>query len=578
MKKVIIGFLSAIGFLTLLIFGIIIWKTSTLLTTLVSHTETESLSEQTVLSITVGGYPLTEYNFHHSVLSQLQAPHAQSLLEIVDTIREAKKDPHIKGILLSIEGNNIALAQATELRESLLDFQKEKKPVYTFAYAFSESSSGTVPYYLASLSDEIYMQPTGTFSVTGFSLESYFLKNLLDDFKIKIQSLTKEKYKGAIESFTRSDFSPNVKDNLQTVLNTLFDHVKKTILSSKKGLTKDALEEMIEQSPHLDYQAVQKKYITNLDYKHHVKEKIKTKISTTGHPEAVKFISVKSYINHIKEKSSSEQIGVIVLDSDIKSPGQDPQGQDPFSPEGIEKAFQLISKKPSIKAIVFRINCPGGSVSGSETIWNAVKHTVEKGIPVVVSMSSVAASGGYYIAAPATRIFALPTTLTGSIGVAFAKPNIKNATEEYGITWDKVEAGNNAGIWSMTSDFTPQVWERIQDEVSHTYLVFKDKVAKGRKLDKEHVQSVAQGLVWSGLQAKDKKLVDKIGGFFDAVEEAKTLGNIKVENPELILLNQHTHSYSMLFDFLGSEMTERLKLKVLQMMPQSRLEARLELR
>lgn len=575
MKKVVIGFLSTIGVLSLLFFGILTWKLSSLLSHVVSIQEKEPISEQTILSLTIGAHGMTEYNFHNSILSQLQNPYSQSLLEIVDAIREAKKDPHIKGIFLSIEGNNLTLSQATELRQELMDFQKEKKSIYTFSYSFSEGASGTVPYYLASLSDEIYMQPTGTFTIAGFSWESYFLKNLLDDFKITLQSQTKEKYKGAIEAYTQSNYSPEVKENLKAVMDNLFNHVKESILTSKH-IDQKVWEEMLNDSPHLDYQAVQKKYITALDYKHQVKEKIKAKISTSNHSEAVKFISVKSYISQLKAKESGDKIGVIVLDSDIKSPGQDPLGQDPFTPEGIEKAFHLVHKDPAIKAIVLRINCPGGSVSGSETIWNAVKQTVDKGMPVIVSMGGVAASGGYYIAAPATRIFALPTTITGSIGVAFAKPNIRKATEKYGITWDNVKSGVNAGMWSMTNDFTPDVWERIKEEVNHTYLVFKDKVAQGRKLSKDQVQTLAQGQVWTGIQAKDHKLVDKIGGFFDAVEEARLLGKVKIQNPDLVLLNQHMPSYSLLFDFFGGEITEHLKLRILEIIPQARMEAKLD--
>lgn len=590
MKKVILYFLSAIGAFSLLVMIGLIWGISSFISSLSVtsvSSENQHLSSQSVLTLTVGAQPMMEANFYGGVTSLLQKQHGQSLLETLSAIREARKDPHIRAILLNIEGGNLSLSQADELRRELVKFQgkdqdndskAERKPIYVFTYAFSEMDNGTIPYYLASCADEIYMQKTGGLSVNGFVLQSFFLKNLFDDLKISVQSDRREKYKGVVEPFTKTAFSPPVKENLQAVLNDLFGYVQKNIMDSRQ-FSPSQMADLVALSPHLDDQAVERKYITALAYKDEVREKIKKQIASQKKEstEKVRFISVRSYLEQLVTKETSEKIGVIIIDGDITAPGDDPTAKSPFSPEGIDKAFKELKKKKEIKAVVLRINSPGGSVPGAEAMWHAVKRTVDLKIPVIVSMGGMAASAGYYIAAPATKIYALPTTLTGSIGVAFGKPNIREATEKYGVNWDEIEVGANGTMWSMVHDFPPDMWERLQKSVDHTYHQFKEKVSQGRKMDMDTVQSLAQGLVWTGRQAHKNRLVDEIGGFFEAVEEARVLGDIKASDPDLVILNQHSLAFSFLFDLLGTEAVEKLRLEVLKSLPQPGMESKIHM-
>lgn len=573
MKKVIGWFLASIGVLTILVIGVASWRLSTFMTSFSVLKEHEPLGKKSILALNLGSDPMEDYHFRHQFWSHISTSRPQSLLEILDAIREAKRDPHIGGIFVSLEGHNLSLSQAAEIRQELKRFKQSNKPVHIFAYAFSEASNGTIPYYLASMGDDIAMQPTGIVSVNGFSLESPFFKNLLDNYQITIQSDRREKYKGVIEPFTQTAYSSEVRENLNSVLVSLFDHVKEKIAEGRK-MEKAAVLELVKESPWLDYQALQKKYISELAYKDEAKDQIKKKAYPNDRLEDVKFVSVRSYLDQSKHAETSEKIGVVVLSGDIVSPGGDTTAQEPFSPEGIEKALRKAWKKKQVKAVVLRVNSPGGSVSGAEAIWHAVKKTVDSGIPVVVSMGDLAASAGYYLVAPADKIYALPTTLTGSIGVAFGKPNIRKTAESFGITLDQVDVGSNADMWSVTHDFSPEIWEKMKNEVDHIYHVFKGKVAQGRKMNDADVQAVAQGQVWTGLQAKEHRLVDQIGGFFDAVEEARRLGKVQTTDPDLIVLNESTATFSMLFDLLSTEVVEKIRLQLLAKLPQVRLEAR----
>lgn len=542
------------------------WGASHLLTSL-SFKESQPLGPKSLLHINLGSFPLQDFHFSPNPW----AP--QSLLEILSAIREAKTDQRIGGILISLEGKNLSLSQAAEIRQELEKFKQSKKPLHVFAYAFSEAGNGTTPYYLASIADDIVMQPTGSFSINGFSLESPFFKNLLDEYDLTIQSDRREKYKGVVEPFTRTEYSPEVKENLTTLLQDLFAHVKGKIAESRK-ISPEAMSEMLENSPWLDYQAIQKKYISELSYKDEAKERIKKKAYPKDLSKDIKFVSVQSYLSQIQPKHIAEKIGVVMLNGDVVSPGADPQAQDPFSPEGIDKAFRRVKKDKNIKAVVFRVNSPGGSVSGAEALWHAVKRTVDSGVPVVISMGDMAASAGYYLAAPATKIYALPTTLTGSIGVAFGKPNLRGTAEYFGITLDQVDVGHNADMWSITTDFSPKIWEKMKAEVDHTYEIFKGKVTQGRNLDSDTVQEIAQGQVWSGQQAKKHNLVDNLGGFYDAVAEACRLGKIEAARPDVVILNELTNPLVAFFGAMGIELVEKVRLKFLAKIPQAKLEAK----
>jgi protease-4 len=511
--------------------------------------DSDPITDNSVLQLEVGGLPIKDFNLPTSILSQLQKYRTQSLIELVELVNEATTDSRIKAISLSIVGNTFSAAQAEELRTALEEFRKAGKKIYVFAYAFGDNSNGTSSYYLASVADKIYMQPHGAVSIIGASLESFFLKDFLDEFDITVQAARRNEQKGVIDRFTRSDFTPEVKENLYSVLSSILSHIQ-DVSAKGRGLDKETYVTLMNTAPHPDRQAIQTKLLDDLIYRDQVRDKIRVELGNN-----LAFVTEKGYSSPTKRPQSKNKIGIIFLESDVPPSGSTALTiNDPYAPESLDHSFEMAIKDPEVKAIVFRVNTPGGAVSGAETIYRAVKRTVDKGVPVIISMGSVAASAGYYMAAPATKIYANAMTLTGSIGIAMAKPNIGKATENYGITWDRVQIGDNAGMWSMTQDFNEAAWKKVQESLDVFYANFTKTVAEGRKLSLDKVQSIAGGQVWSGLQAKENGLVDEIGGFFAAMDEAKKIANVAdTEDPNIVIFNRVNVGLPLLFSFLGEE-------------------------
>ncbi len=531
--------------------------------------DSDPMSDNAVIQLDVGGLTMTDFNLPSSIFAQLQKYRQQSLIELIDLITELTQDSRVKAISLTISGNNFSTAQAEELRSALSKFKDAGKKIYTFAYGFGDGSNGTAAYYLASISDKIFMQPHGTVSILGASLESYFLKDLFDDFEIKIEAARRNEYKGVVDQMTRADFTPTVKENLTDLVKSVVETVQKDTAKNRK-IELATFIQLMNTAPHGDQDAVKEKLLDELIHKDQIKEKISDDIG--GKPT---FVTIKGYTPTAKRPVSKNKIGVIFLDSDVSASGLNASNMnDPYSPDALDKAFEIAAKEDGIKAIVFRVNTPGGAVSGAETIQRAVKRTVDKGIPVIISMGSVAASAGYYMSAPATKIFANKTTITGSIGVAVAKPNIGVATSMYGVTWDRVQVGDNAGMWSLTKDFNEHEWKFIQDNIDQFYHHFTQSVATGRKLSLDKVESIAGGRVWSGSAAKENGLVDEIGGFFEALEEAKKIADVKeTEDPNLMIFNKINTGLPLLFSLLGEEAKAQIQATVMSHL-QTGLQAR----
>ncbi|MBX3486304.1 MAG: signal peptide peptidase SppA [Candidatus Paracaedibacteraceae bacterium] len=517
--------------------------------TLQGDPESDPVSDNMVIQLDVGGLKMVDFNLPSTLLAQLEKYRQQSLIEFIDLITEITQDNRVKAIHLNLSGTNFSTAQAEELRNALTKFKDSGKKIYTFAYGFGDGSNGTAAYYLASISDKIFMQPHGTVSIIGASLESYFLKDLLDDFDITVQAARRENYKGVVDQMTRADFTPEVKENLSTLVKSIVETVQTTTAGSRK-IDLTTFVNLMNTAPHGDQAAIKEKLLDELVYRDQVREKIGEDLG--GKPS---FVTAKGYAPKTKRPVSKTKIGVIFLDSDVAASGTNAMNMnDPYSPDALDKAFEMATKEEGIKAILFRVNTPGGAVSGAETIYRAVKRTVDKGIPVVISMGTVAASAGYYMSAPATKIFANKTTITGSIGVAMAKPSIDKATALYGITWDRVQVGDNAGMWSITKEFSEPEWKFIEENIDQFYHHFIATVASGRKMSVDQAQAIAGGRVWSGVDAKHNGLVDEIGGFFEAFEETKKIAKIKEgEDPNVVIFNKVNPGLPLLFSLLGDE-------------------------
>ncbi len=546
MKKIILSFLASIGFLTLLGGIGFYFMISALLKTTVEEKE-EKISHNTVLNLKVGRLPFADVTTNGDIISLITNGRAPSLFETVSVLKQAATDSRIKGVFLTIEGSNITLAQAQELREALTLFQQAKKPIYAFAYSFGEGAGGTTPYYLATIADKIFMQPQGSVELTGYAIDSYFVRDLLDKHKIKPQLDRREGYKGIIETYTNNDFSPETKQNLSSLLGNMLDQASEAI-ATKLNLQYSDIKELIDTAPYVDTVATDKKLINQLLHKDEVE-----KLFDTNPEVKPTFVSIKTYRKNAPTHKTTHSFALIAVSDQITTPAPASYNQESNSPEKVVKSLQKAAADSSISAIILRVDSPGGTVTGAEAIWyevNRIANTLKK--PLIVSMGTLAASAGYQIAAPATKIVANPGTITGSIGVATGKISIKEAAAEFGINLRQIKTAKHAGMWSMAEEFSPEEWAKIQKDLDHYYDIFLKKVADGRHLSLDKTRTIAKGQVWTGKQAKEIGLVDELGGFLKAFSVAKQLLNISEESHvEIVMMEEPSLIGSFFDDFFG---------------------------
>ncbi|WP_032112383.1 signal peptide peptidase SppA [Candidatus Paracaedibacter symbiosus] len=542
--KVILAFLASVGFLTILAIAGIYFLISSYLN--IPELEQEEVSQTTILDLKVGSIPFVDVNADSDIFSMLQNMRPISLYETVTAIKHAANDQRIKGILLSIEGSNITLAEAQELREALSYFKKSQKKVYAYAYSYGEGGGGTSPYYLATIADGIFMQPQGMVELTGYAIESYFMRDLLDKYKVKPQLDRRESYKGFIEPYTNKDFSPETKENLTNLLSDMLGQVEESIANRHNIKEVDA-KHLVNAAPYLDTQAVDKKLITQLLHKEEVKELVEQELETKP-----TFATLRTYKKSIPLQKIKHKFALVSVDGEITSPVvNSPYGQTQSTPSRIAQQLKKAAEDNEVEAIILRINSPGGTVTGAETIWYEVDRIANKlGKPVIVSMGTLAASAGYEIAAPATKIIANPGTITGSIGVATGKFAIGEAASDFGINLRQIMTAKHSGMWSAAEEFTSEEWAKIQESLDHYYDIFLKKVSDGRHIPVEAIRKVAKGQVWTGKQAKEFGLVDELGGFLKAINVAKGLVNIPEDSlVEIRLMNEPSLSCSLFAGF-----------------------------
>jgi protease IV len=450
-----------------------------------------------------------------------------SLKEILDNIKFAKTDPHIKGIYLDLPFVQAGLSTVEEIRNALIDFKKSGKFVYAYSEIYTQKS-----YYLASVADSIYLNPNGLFSFAGFHSEQIFFKGLLDKLEIKPILIRAGKYKSAGETFTQTSMSDANREQVSSFMNSSYDYFLSKI-DSARHVKADELKNIADNLLiKLPADAVKYKLVDRLVYEDNVLDALRHKLGLAAGKD-INQISMKDYVDaeHPVPSSGGNRIAVIYAVGDIGS-GEGSEtsiGSDKFA-----KAIREAREDDHVKAIVLRVNSPGGGALASDIIWREVLLAKQQK-PVIASFGDVAASGGYYIAAPANYIFAEPTSITGSIGVFGLLPDLEAFwKDKTGITWDRVKTGKYADIGNPNREMTGEEQGIIQMLIDHTYAEFKDRVATGRKLKSEFVDSIAQGRVYSGRQAKDIGLVDGLGNLQDAIDMAAKKANITQYRLEIL--------------------------------------------
>lgn len=551
MRRIIIGFLASIGFLCMMMGAILCVGLYLLLRGSPLPWTMPTVPPTAVLEIKLGASPIPE---HKRPLSFDASP---TLIETLNAIKRAASDKRIQAIFLNMKGSQLKFAHAQELRTALENFKAKNKKVYAYTHSFGHFQNGTALYYLACVAHKVYMQPYGSLNAAGFLIETLFLKDFLDKFDIDAQFTRREAYKGVIEPYTQNTFSPEVQKNMRVYLNDILDQVVEEG-AVNRGFNPQVFRRLLNNSPYDDHDALRLGLIDGITHQHDVKQQIRLEIqarenSPTTHPASLEtlkeptpenppFISVRNYIAATHSPPTEKKIALIYV-SDIIGGPTDTRLDSDQSPENLEEACARAIKNPEIQAVVIRIDSPGGEVSAAETIWAAIQRIKASKKPVVVSMGTIATSAGYLIATPADKIIASPGTLTGSIGVAFGKFSVNQALNRLGLNFAQIQVGENAGVWSQTRPFQEKDWEHIEKSMDHIYTGFLRKVADGRNMSIEQVKDIAQGQVWSGIQAYKIGLVDDIGGIEKAISCAKQLAHIPDHEDTTVVVYNTDHIF-----------------------------------
>lgn len=442
------------------------------------------------------------------------------IYDALEAVRKAKTDDNIKGISIEVDNLNAGITQVDDLRAAIQDFKKSGKFVYAYGNTVSQSS-----YYLGSVADQYYLNPSGGIELKGLSTEVTFFKDFAEKYGIGIEVIRHGKFKSAVEPFLRNDISPENKEQLSTLLNDIWDNTVSKIATSRKmdvNQFRTVVDSLYGMIPDL---SLQHKLADKLIQKTEYDQMIRTKLSLKEDDKLNK-ISLTKYIDSFTDKDKSgEKIAVLYASGSINN-------GDEYSDINSEKYIKYIKElqdNDKIKAVVLRINSPGGSANASDEILFELQQ-LKKKKPLVVSFGDYAASGGYYIAMAADKIYSEPNTLTGSIGVFGVMPYFKDLANRNGVRSDIVATNANAAYYSSLNGLTPYGVSLMTRSVEGTYKRFVHFVTQNRKKSFEDIDAIGGGRVWSGTRAKQIGLVDELGSLEDAVKFAAQKANLKSYN------------------------------------------------
>ena len=435
------------------------------------------------------------------------------------SIKKAKTDDKIKGIYLNPTLISAGVSTVEEIRNALIDFKESGKFIYAYGDMFSQKA-----YYLVSVADKVALNPQGMLEFQGLSSKRSFYKNALEKLGVDVQIIRHGKFKAAVEPFIREDMSPENRLQTETYLNGIWGQLVTSIAESRK-LTPEAINQLADSVTFFRpaEELVQAGLIDTLLYKDELINVLK-KLTDTDESDDIAAIDIKKYAKVTapgQGKLMRKKIAVIYAEGEI-----DGTDEDGIKSEDLSRTIREARRDSSVKAIVLRINSPGGSAYGSEVIWREVKLAAETK-PLVASMGDVAASGGYYIAAAADTIMADHTTITGSIGIFGMIPNFGELLhDKIGITQDVVSTNANADLLSLTRPMTSFERRKMQAYIERGYDTFVSRVADGRNMSKEQVDEIGQGRVWASSNAKEIGLVDLYGGINDAIKLAAQMAKL----------------------------------------------------
>jgi protease-4 len=464
------------------------------------------------------------------LVGKLRSRHRPRLRAVLRTLYEAGDDSHVRGLVVKV-GGGLSWARAQELRAAMQAFAKSGKPVVAWAETLGEGGNGTADYVLATAASEIWLQPTGEFGLMGIAAETTFLRGALDKLGIEPQLDKRYEYKSAADRIMRKEFTPEHREAIDRVLASSWDYAVETIAAAR-SLDPDAVRAVADRAPLFADEARDAGFVDRLGYRDEVYADVRGRVG-----DDVQLLFADQWAPKRKAAALVKRHkDVVAL---VEGHGEIRVGRSRGTPNGhvlgstsVAAALRAARENEHVRAVLFRVDSPGGSAVASDTIWREVVLTKQAGKPVIVSMGDVAGSGGYYIACPADVIIAQPSTITGSIGVVAGKVVISELLEKHlGLTTGAVEHGGSARMYSLRRGFTDDERTRLSGMLDRVYRDFVQKVADGRGMDYDAVHAIARGRIWSGADAAGNGLVDELGGLRDAADVARQRAGLPSDAP-----------------------------------------------
>jgi protease-4 len=467
---------------------------------------------------------------------------------IVETLRKAKADKRITSVILKPSGPAALWGKVQEVRDAVADFRRSGKPIVAYL-----EYGGEQEFYLATACDKVFLMPTALLDLTGMASYELFLRGTLDKIGAYPDALHIGEYKTAANTFTEKGYTPAHKEMAVSLNNDLYEQLVRGIADGRRK-SEAEVKALIDHGPFLPEDALKAGLIDDLAYEDELDDKVKLG------PGKVRFVQMAEY-----RGVSSGSLGLnrgpriaVIYASGVIASGKSSYDASVTGSDTIVEYLRKARADNGIKAIVLRVDSPGGSAIASDVIWREVVLTKNQK-PVIASMSDVAASGGYYISMPAHAIVAEPSTLTGSIGVVLTKFVIKGSLEKLGMNMDGVSQGKYAMMYSTLRSFSADERARVLESMQATYDTFVEKAAQGRNTTPEKIDAIGQGRVWTGRQAKEIGLVDELGGLDRAVALAKQRAKIPQDDEvELVIYPPKKSFYELVSDPFGTEATSRL--------------------
>lgn len=545
MKKVVVSFFAWVGF-----FVILVLTLGISLFLIKSSTQKKPLPPSMVLTLHLKD-DLHEYE--HKLHHLWPSTQGMSLADITHALHEACDDARVKGLLLRLDQATLSLAKIQEIHGAFKRFKQAGKFIVVHVDTFGEGANAMGQYYLASNANEIAMQPYGSLYILGLGFDVLHGKKLLDRLNINTRFYKRDEYKSAFDMLTENEITPANKEALTALGQSLFEQMVRDIALEREMSEKD-FKLLVDQAPH--HGAKNAMALGLIDHIYYYDQCETYALNKAG--AECQSISMVTYSQNLPSRKIIHPhsialvygVGPIVRFSDMSVMNG---GETTFNAEDFEKTVDAILKAPTIKAVVLRLNSPGGSATASESLWRHVQRLKEHHIPVVVSISDYGASGGYWIASGADAIVAHPGSLMGSIGAISGKYVLENVWEALGITVNSIHFGQQALMGSTNHDYSPTEWMRHKAGVDFIYKAFIHRVAMGRKMDYDHVHALAKGRPWTGEDAYRLGLVDALGDISKAIYLAKIHAHIPPEEKVNIIPYPKTKPFfEHLFTYLGN--------------------------